>query len=85
MKIFSILLVSLMFRSYLCKISDHNFGNFMKFLQVMKLNEWATKEKIPRDVFQDYLAQIQKESIKQRTRKYKYRGTCIILALDNSM
>ena len=80
MKIVSVLFVIVLICSHVK--SDHNLGHFMKFLNVMKLNEWAAKERIPRDVFNDYLDQIQRESIKQlmelktKSSKGNSGGTC---------
>ena len=71
----SVLLVGFMLSMPLVKcITDHNLGNFMKFLQVMKLNEWSETQRIPRDVFHAYLAQIQRKSTKHQTSKEKYQG-----------
>ena len=74
MKIFSVLLVGFMLMSPAKSITDHNLGNFMKFLQVMKLNEWSQKERIPRDVFHAYLAEIQRKSTKHQTSKENHQG-----------
>ena len=60
-------------------IADHNLGNFMKFLQVMKLTEWSQRERIPREVFHAYLAEIQKTSTKDLTLEEKYQGRLYLL------
>ena len=79
MKIFSVLLVGFMLMAVVKSIADHNLGNFMKFLQVMKLTEWSQRERIPREVFHAYLAEIQKTSTKDLTLEEKYQGRLYLL------